>query len=248
MATSNIPDGKGATPDPHAQQAAEDFKSQQTPSTQTSATEEEPQLVEIIRRARAISGGDDELARQIISAELDRQKQERLLVFQGRQEFGRQVVENSIFYHHSMREYGLQVLKWLFLLNAGAIAVVMTYVGSGLSKATLPTDVQHISAIAQSVWPFALGCIFITIAGACGFFNFTYATLIHPNANDIYNFSITDTPHWPKPRGLKKQETVEQISKRLSRAMSVTRYIAIALTTIAGGFFVLGVINVASKI
>src|SRR5215470_13987882 len=48
---------------------------------------------------------------------------------EARQEFIRHAAELNRISLRGIIEYGMQTLKWLFLLNAGAIAIVLTYVG-----------------------------------------------------------------------------------------------------------------------
>ena len=65
----------------------------------------------------------------------------------------------------------MQTLKWLFLLNAGAIAIVLTYVGNIVGKGQ--TSSVTAAAVFGAIWPFIAGCICVALAGAAGFFNFS---------------------------------------------------------------------------
>jgi hypothetical protein len=61
----------------------------------------------------------------------------------------------------------LQTLKWLFLLNAGAIAVVMAFVSGGIGKSGVGSIAAYTPVI-KAVWPFVAGCIAVAFAGALG--------------------------------------------------------------------------------
>jgi hypothetical protein len=84
-------------------------------------------LQSIVGAIQTEVGGNPELARQAL-ADLDRQQLRDH--FDGRLEYARHVVGYQETANKALIEYGLQTLKWSFLLNAGAIAVVMAYIGA----------------------------------------------------------------------------------------------------------------------
>jgi hypothetical protein len=81
-------------------------------------------------------------------------------------------------------EYGLQTLKWSFLLNAGAIAVVMAYIGACAKSGPIASYAPLIGAL----WPFAAGCFCVVLAGVASFFNFESAIGLLPTAEALNNF------------------------------------------------------------
>src|SRR5262245_42001168 len=82
--------------------------------------------------------------------------------------------------HRGIQEYGMQSLKWSFLLNAGAIAIVLSYVGGIIGKAPNQGSTVTAAVLLKSIWPFVVGCISVALAGAAGFFNFSYLAASHP--------------------------------------------------------------------
>src|SRR5882672_5600479 len=147
--------------------------------------------------------------------------------FEARQEFIRHAAELNRISHRGILEYGMQTLKWLFLLNAGAIAIVLTYVGNIVGKGQ--TSSVTAAAVLGAIWPFIAGCICVALAGAAGFFNFSYA--------ELHLFMNPRSKDWPTARVQKQDETPEAFWKRFSWKADAFRSGAIALTVGSAAFF-----------
>jgi hypothetical protein len=155
--------------------------------------------------------------------------------FEARQEFIRHAAELNRISHRGILEYGMQTLKWLFLLNAGAIAIVLTYVGNIVGKGQ--TSSVTAAALLGAIWPFIAGCICVALAGAAGFFNFSYAEASQPSAAQLHLFMDPRSKDWPIARVQKQDETPEAFRKRFSWKADAFRSGAIALTVGSAAFF-----------
>ena len=80
------------------------------------------QLRTFIERMRQEVGGDAEIVKQCVADLNAQQRQEARNHFESRQQYIRQMAELDLADRRGIMEYGLQTLKWSFLLNAGAIA------------------------------------------------------------------------------------------------------------------------------
>jgi hypothetical protein len=78
-------------------------------------------LVDLIRSEL---GNEPELVRQALAEYFALDRQNLRDHFEGRLEYARHVTSQRDTALRGLIEYGLQTLKWSFLLNAGAIAVV----------------------------------------------------------------------------------------------------------------------------
>src|SRR4051812_3989121 len=87
-----------------------------------------------IERIKQEASGDEEIVRQCVADLNAQQRQDARTHFEARQEYIRQIGEIDLADRRAILEYGLQSLRWSFLLNAGAIAVVAAYVGGGFGK------------------------------------------------------------------------------------------------------------------
>ena len=192
---------------------------------------------------REIGAEDRELLRQVFAdmSAADRQNQRNH--FEGRLEYIRQVHEHRQATLRGVVEYGLQTLKWVFLLNAGAIAIVMAYVSGGLGKYGAGS-ISNYTPVIKAVWPFVGGCISIALAGACAFFNFSYYELHLPSSEMLHNFLAPTSATWPIPRGQRLDEKLEEFVKRVGWRADGFRKAAIALGLLAALFFAYGVFRV----
>jgi hypothetical protein len=127
------------------------------------------QLRAFVEAMKRELGDDKELIRQALSDLHALERQNLRNHFEARQEFVRQVADADRLATESIREYGLQTLKWLFLLNAGGIAVLVAYVGAA---GKVPTQLSAFAPMLKALWPFSLGCVLVVLAGMTGFFNF----------------------------------------------------------------------------
>jgi hypothetical protein len=188
-------------------------------------------------------GDQPELIKQSLADLYAIQHQNSRNNFEARQEYVKQVADLKHLSLSGIREYGLQTLKWLFLLNAGAIAVVLAYVGA----ATGNSQAQPLSAFApelKALWPFAFGCVCVVLSGAASFFNFSYEEGSLPSAEALYNFLNPGSFSWPLARLQEPNESAFDFHKRVTSKTGTARYAAIMLATTAGLSFIYGVYRV----
>src|SRR5664279_3873363 len=90
-----------------------------------------PVEADVVAAIKALQSalGDNDLAKQVFADASASDRQTTRNHFEARVEYVRQVAKNNQAEESSVKEYGLQTLKWLFLLNAGAIALVLAYIG-----------------------------------------------------------------------------------------------------------------------
>jgi hypothetical protein len=150
-----------------------------------------PQLRIFIERMRQEAGGDAEIVKQCVADLNAQQRQEARNHFESRQQYIRQMSELDLADRRGIMDYGLQTLKWSFLLNAGAIALVAAYIG-GLGKSGL-----IFTPLVRPLWPFAVGCVLVTLAGAAGYLNFCYWLATRPSPEALHNFSDPQARTWP---------------------------------------------------
>jgi hypothetical protein len=192
----------------------------------------------MIAQIRGDAGGDDkEIIKQAVADFFAQERQNIRNHFEGRLEYLRQVNEHRQMAMRGIVEYGLQTLKWLFLLNAGAIAVVMAYVGKSSNANALKT---YAPLILQT-WPFVVGCVLVTMAGAAAFFNFSYSETTLPSSELLHNFLAPDSGAWPIARFQKIGESSKEFTKRWGWKVGACRNVAIGLTFGSAFLFVLGV-------
>jgi hypothetical protein len=135
----------------------------------------------------------------------------------------------------SIKEYGLQILKWLFLLNAGAIALVLAYVGGKGAAAPVA-----IGPIAMAAAPFMFGCICAVVAGAFGFFNFSHGFGYQPSPENLHQFLKPDSGSWPRARMQDPAEDAMAFYKRFGKKLGRSRNIAMGFAWLSAFFFCLG--------
>ena len=151
----------------------------------------QPDFVTAMKALQAALG-DNDLAKQVFSDANAADRQSRQNHFDARIEYVRQMALRTPATEASIKEYGLQTLKWLFLLNAGAIALVLAYVGGKGAGTTLT-----IGPIAKAAAPFMVGCICVAVAGAFGFFNFNDGFGFLPTPENLHHFLKPDNGKWP---------------------------------------------------
>ncbi len=164
-------------------------------------------LVDALKRAMKPDTNPD-LVKQAFSDLTTIYRQNFCNHFESRQEFIRHAAELNRISHRGILEYGMQTLKWLFLLNAGAIAIVLTYIGNIVGKGQASSVTA--AALLGAIWPFIAGCICVTLAGAAGFFNFSYAEASQPSAAQLHEFMSPRSKDWPIGRVQKPEETPQE--------------------------------------
>jgi hypothetical protein len=201
-------------------------------------------LKALVERVRTEVGTDDpELVRQILTDRSALERQNARNHFEGRLEYARQMHDHRQAALRGIMEYGLQTLKWLFLLNAGAIAVVMAFDSGGIGKSGVGSIAAYTPVI-KAVWPFVAGCIAVAFAGAVGFFNFSYSEVGLPSPEMLHNFLAPTSTSWPIARAQKAGEAPEAFGKRFGWRADAFRTAAICACLISAFFFAYGVFRV----
>jgi hypothetical protein len=149
----------------------------------------------------------------------------RTIRFESRIEYSRFVAQALLAREASVKEYGLQTLKWAFLLNAGAIALVAAYLGARTGGRPL-MSVQSFAPVFPALWPFALSCVFVVFSGAAGYYNFSYSTWLLPSYEEMHNFHSPASAKWPAPRGKAAGEEIQPFVDRIYFRLRVSQRVA----------------------
>jgi hypothetical protein len=198
----------------------------------------EPDYVAAMKALQA-AFEDKDLAKQVFADANAVDRQTRQNHFEARIEYVRQMAQRTHATEASIKEYSLQILKWLFLLNAGAMALVLAYVGGKSAGAPLV-----IGPIIKASAPFMLGCVCVVAAGAFGFFNFTHGFGFQPSSENLHQFLSPDNGKWPRPRMQEKSEDTDAFYKRFGKKMGRSRNIALGFAWLSALLFCLGAILV----
>lgn len=200
-----------------------------------------PSLATFIERISPEVKGDKELIKQCVADWNTLQRQHVAQLFDARMEYGKQALEFERQSESSVKEYGMQTLKWAFLINAGTAALILGYIGARAGRTD--TSVQTFAPLIQALWPFAVGCVLVVAAGASAYFNYCYSALALPSMYDLHNFlNVADvSKKWPRPRGALPDEPLTAFFERIHRLQSLTRSLAIAFAVGSFGFFGYGV-------
>jgi hypothetical protein len=216
--------------------------------TQAPAPNPLAQLAAFIAIAKQELGdsADPDLIRQLVADLNAQQRQDSQTHFDARQQYATHVAETKRQILEALIEYGLQTLKWTFLLNAGAIAIIIAVVAGGVGRGAAGTSVpiSNFAPLLKAIWPFAMGCVFVVFAGASGYFNFTYAETMRPSAEKLHNFLSLGETKWPTAAFQKEGESFEDFYKRHGWKASAWRVSAITCALLAAGCFILGVVLV----
>jgi hypothetical protein len=162
-------------------------------------------------------------------------------------EYGRLVGQALLTREASVKEYGLQTLRWAFLLNAGAIALVAAYIGARTGNRSL-YSMQMFAPILTAIWPFALGCVLVVVAGAAGYFNFGYSTWLIPSYEAMHNFYSPDATSWPAPAGKSDSETLQAFRERVFRKLRISQGVAVAACVGSMACLLLGIWLVVASV
>jgi hypothetical protein len=144
-------------------------------ASEQSSMSEQPDHVQDFKALRDALGSDD-LAKQVYADANAADRAARRDAFEARLEYVKQKSQIGQAAESALKEYGLQTLKWLFLLNAGAIGLVLAYVAGKFP------DAKGSPSVLKATWPFAAGCMSVVAAGAFAFFNFSYGAGSIPSA------------------------------------------------------------------
>lgn len=177
-----------------------------------------------------------DLAKQVFADANAAERQRLKDHVDARLEFARQTAQQILATESALKEYGLQTLKWLFLLNAGAIGLVLAYVAGKLNAKP-----EVVGPILKATVPFALGCVCIVAAGAAAFFNYSYGQGSLPTAYDLHKFLDPSSSKWPAARMQTPDETPQEFYKRFTSMMGVTRNFAIVMTAASALLFIVGI-------
>ncbi|WP_420134102.1 hypothetical protein [Rhodopseudomonas sp.] len=194
----------------------------QSDRADTGSRDSQPGLLSAaIEKLKAECGDAPDLIKQSLADLNALQRQEARNHFESQQEYVKQVAELRIVALTGIREYGLQTLKWLFLLNAGAIAVILAYVSASVGKSSGVGSSQIVGFIPtlKALWPFVVGCMMVVSAGAAGFFNFSYGEVRLPSPESLHNFADPSSKAWPEPRQSPGNKT--EAARRIAIAFAV---------------------------
>lgn len=180
----------------------------------------------LLTALKAEVGENDEMLKQAFQDINALERQTQRNHFESRVEYGRLVGQALLTREASVKEYGMQTLKWAFLLNAGAVALIAAYFGARTGNRSI-YSMQSLSPIVSAVWPFALGCILVVVAGAAGYFNFMYSTWLLPSYQAMHNFTNPTTNTWPDPAAKRDTETTEQFRSRINVRLDWSQRIAV---------------------
>jgi hypothetical protein len=195
-----------------------------------------------------VGADKDDLVRQIVSDYFALDCQNVRTHFDGRLEYVKHVNESRRATFQAMVEYGLQTLKWSFLLNAGAIVVVMAYIGAAAGKSGIASSLATYAPVIREIWPFAAGCFCVTLAGAAGYFNFAYYEAALPSSEALNNFLPPTSNTWPIAQARMANETAEAFTRRFLWKVQATRNAAILLALGSVIFFGWGIFGVLSAV
>lgn len=201
----------------------------------------------LLAALKAEVGENEELLKQAFEDTNASDRQGQRNFFESRIEYGRQLSQAVLAREASVKEYGLQTLRWAFLLNAGAIALIAAYFGARTGNRSL-YSMQSLAPIIGAVWPFALGCILVVIAGAAGYFNFGYSTWLLPSYEAIHNFYDPKINKWPDPAAKRDTETIEQFRKRVNVRLKWSQHIAVGACAGSMGCLLIGIWLVISSL
>lgn len=185
-------------------------------------------------------GADPEVTRQALADYFALDRQHLQNHFDGRLEYARHVMAHQDTTSKAVVEYGLQTLKWAFLLNAGAIAAILAYIGAAAKAGSIAPYAPMIKAL----WPFVVGCVCVPIAGAAAFFNFSYAEGLLPTAQALNSFLDPTAQGWPIASAQRPNETLSEFYARFGWKIISTRRIAIGCGLLSATSFLLGAVLV----
>jgi hypothetical protein len=197
----------------------------------------DPDVIAGMKALHAALG--DDLAKQVYADASAADRQTKRDHFEARMEYARQIAERNQATENSVKEYGLQTLKWLFLLNAGAIALVLTYVGGKSADTKIA-----IGQIAIATAPFMAGCVFVVIAGAFAFFNMSHGFGYLPSAESLHQFLNPTHGKWPVSRQQEQAEDAITFHKRFAKKLGRSRNIAVGFAWLSALLFCLGAVLV----
>jgi hypothetical protein len=185
-------------------------------------------------------GGESDLVRQCLADlnSLERQGLDHHV--NARLEFAKQIGETERARMRALIEYGLQTLRWLFLMNAGVAGLIVAYVGAKAAQSGIGPYIPLLRALL----PFGAGCVLIAIAGAAGYFNFVSAMQLVPDTYSVHQFTNPTERAWPKPQGIRPNESLEAFYARISKSMGRTQRTAVVCAIGAGISFVIGILCV----
>jgi hypothetical protein len=180
--------------------------------------------------------GSDDLAKQVFADANALDRQTLRNNFEARLEYAKQMAQISAETQKALEEQGRQTLKWL--LNAGAIALVLTFAGSKAPemKAAL------VGALFRPILFFAVGCIFVVGAGAAGFFNFFHGLGTLPSATSLHQFTDPANISWPSARMASEGETSAELRRRLDLKINRTFRVGVLCAVLSALAFVVGAI------
>jgi hypothetical protein len=189
----------------------------------------QPQLPNAVDTMKALKKAleDNDLAKQVFADANAADRQSRRDHFEARVEFAKQAAQLSLATQKAVTEYGLQTLKWLFLLNAGAIALVLTLASGKAPDARL----LPIAQLAKPIALFALGCVLVVAAGAADFLNFFRGGQSLPSISSLHQFLSPTANEPPVGRAQLPAESDQEFSRRTKGSLDRIRQFAVVCTS-----------------
>ncbi len=188
--------------------------------------------------------GNMDLVRQALADYHAHERQNWQNFYEARREYVKQIAESDRVRENAIKEYGLQTLKWAFLLNAGAIALMLAYVGAAIGKSQSPILLSSFAPVFKAMWPFVFGCVLVVLAGAAGFFNFSYSVASLPSAEALHQFLSPNSKSWPLAKLQNVNESPKEFYERFRKKVNISRNIAICFASGSAIFFGYGVYRI----
>lgn len=162
----------------------------------------------------------------------EREKMQREERFMARHEYARQLHAERLQFERNFKEYGQLALRSVFVLNAGAIVVLLAFVGSSISRSTGGMAVAP-ALFKPSIAYFSigLGCVVAALIVAYANYQIQFWVLAQPA--HLTNNMMVKNPEWPR-----------MLSKRKLWWTNITWIVSIGLGVVSGGFLILGAFNV----
>jgi len=85
--------------------------------------------------------------------------------FEAKKEYAKALLEKEPFYLSLSKEFGLQALKWLFLINVGAIGAILAYIGASSEGGAL----SPFKPFLKTMWYFGGGIAAVILSSLAGY-------------------------------------------------------------------------------
>jgi len=157
--------------------------------------------------------------------------------FEAKKEYAKALLEKEPFYLSLSKEFGLQALKWLFLINVGAIGAILAYIGASSEGGAL----SPFKPFLKTMWYFGGGIAAVILSSLAGYLNYLFLAQTVPAPELLKNFLITPGEKWPQPRGQREGEDATAFYKRNNRWIASTQLAALLAGVLSLLLFLCGV-------